>query len=235
MKKVIVLTGAGISAESGLKTFRDNNGLWENHSIYEVATPEAFQDNPKLVHRFYNLRRAQLISSEVKPNKAHYFLSNLEKNSNLDLLIVTQNVDDLHERSGSKNVLHMHGELLKIRCINCHSSYRFIGKTSITTKCNECNHIGTMRPDIVWFGEEVKFMERIYKELSQCELFIAIGTSGAVFPASHFVQAVPSSCFKVEINQEQTQISSFFDKHYLGKASDQVGHFVSDLDSGSFF
>lgn len=229
LKKIVVLTGAGISAESGLKTFRDHDGLWENHNIYEVATYEAFKNNPDLVHRFYNERRSQLLAQEVTFNKAHLALVELEKNISAEMVIITQNVDDLHERAGSKNVLHMHGELLKIRCIK--SGKRFFCDKALSSdvKCECCQLAGTLRPDIVWFGEEVYHLDEIYEHLKECDLFVSIGTSGQVFPASHFISFVKKHAGTYEVNLERTQISSYFDIGLYGKASEKVPEFVNNI------
>ena len=224
--KIVILTGAGISAESGLKTFRDNNGLWENHSIYEVATPEAFAANPSLVQKFYNQRRAQLISDEVQANMAQKALARLEQNFDGEVIIVTQNVDDLHERAGSKNVLHMHGELLKVKCTQTGISYPWRNELTEEDKCECCELTQTLRPDIVWFGEEVYHMDEIHQHLSDCTYFISIGTSGQVYPASQFVTWAPSGAKTYEVNMEQTQISALFQKGFYGKATEQVPSLV---------
>ena len=177
--RIVVLKGAGISAESGLKTFRDNNGLWENHPVEEVTTSEAYARDPELVHRFYNLRREQL--KKVEPNPAHKALAKLESNSS-HFTLITQNVDDLHERAGSKNILHMHGELRKIRYTQKGESYHF--EDSVEEK-----DFLNLRPDIVWFGEAVKYPLEIDDAVSNCDLYLCIGTSNLVYPAASLVQA----------------------------------------------
>ena len=234
-QNIVVLTGAGISAESGLKTFRDSGGLWEGHKVEEVATPEAFIENPTLVHDFYNARRKQLIDS-AKPNLAHKALAEFANQFTGDITLVTQNVDNLHEQAGSKNVLHMHGELLKLRCNHCETIYDLnetcddLFYPNPGTPCSHCHHKGTLRPDIVWFGEIPKYMEIIEQKLTQCDLFISIGTSGQVYPAAGFVQlAKQSGANTVELNLEPCQTSLLFDEHYMGKASETLPAFLSTL------
>jgi NAD-dependent deacetylase len=227
MKKIVVLTGAGISAESGLKTFRDADGLWENHRIEDVATPEAFRANPDLVYRFYNLRRAQL--NEVQPNLGHLALVELEKEWPGDFLLVTQNVDNLHERAGSKKTIHMHGELQKVRCEACSTIFLWKEDLDRNHRCNACKVKGQMRPHIVWFGEMPLAMDQIYAALEECDVFVSIGTSGLVYPAASFVR-IAQKAQTVEINLNQTDISGNFDKTYLGPASVQLPLFLKDLD-----
>jgi len=169
-QSIVVLTGAGISAESGIKTFRASDGLWENHRIEDVASPEGFTRDPKLVHQFYNARRQQLLSDAVKENTAHIALAKLERDFTGDFLLVTQNIDDLHERGGSKNVLHMHGEILKSRCKKTNLIYDCKEDIHIETPCPCCNEVGNLRPHIVWFGEMPLYMDEIYSAISQCDL-----------------------------------------------------------------
>jgi NAD-dependent deacetylase len=214
---IVILTGAGISAESGVRTFRASDGLWEDHRIEDVATPEGFERDPELVQRFYNQRRAQL--KTVNPNPAHYALAELESKLDGDFLLVTQNVDDLHERAGSKNLIHMHGELLKKRCTKSH----------IVSDCFE-DLTGTgSRPHIVWFGEMPLEMERIYEALANCDLFISIGTSGNVYPAAGFVaEAKRHGAETIEINLEPTS-SPYFDRKIIGKAGETLPDFIHNL------
>lgn len=227
-KKIVVLTGAGISAESGLKTFRDSNGLWENHRVEDVATPEAFARDPDLVYRFYNLRRAQL--AEVKPNPAHDALVTLENHFQDDFLLVTQNVDDLHERAGSKRVLHMHGELKSAKCSKTHKAVRWEEDLTAMNLCDCCAVQNEMRPDIVWFGEMPYFMDEIYQALFQADVFIAIGTSGNVYPAAGFVaEANSSNTHTVEINLEPSSVQSQFDEQHYGKAGQVLPDYVASL------
>lgn len=228
-KSIVILTGAGISAESGIKTFRDANGLWENHRFEDVASPEGFRHDPSLVHRFYNTRRRQLLSSEVSPNPAHVALAKLEKSFSGEFLLVTQNVDNLHERAGSREIIHMHGELLKMRCQACDNIFDIRDDISETHPCPACEHVGQLRPDIVWFGEVPMGMERIYHALQQCDLFVAIGTSGNVYPAAAFVQEAAScGAHTVEINLEPSAVQSCFHQHIYGTASAKVPAFVEE-------
>lgn len=232
-RKIVILTGAGISAESGLKTFRDNNGLWENHRVEDVATPEAFARDPALVYRFYNLRRAQLSNPEVQPNAAHQALVKLEQHYQDNVLLVTQNVDNLHEQAGSQRVRHMHGDLLSARC--CHSEKSFVTSASFdaSSLCPCCTPAHKVRPNIVWFGEMPLYMDEIYRSLGEADLFISIGTSGNVYPAAGFVQeARHSGAHTVEINLEPSLgQSTFAEKHY-GKAGTLVPGFVETLLQG---
>ena len=229
-QNIVILTGAGISAESGINTFRDNNGLWENHRLEDVATPEAFERDPELVQRFYNLRRQQLTSGTVHPNLAHKALADLEHNSHHKVFVVTQNVDDLHERAGSKNIHHMHGELLKSRCD--YTDIIFEQQTDIEseTLCPCCDAMGRLRPHIVWFGEMPLDMERIYRELEQCDLFISIGTSGHVYPAAGFVEVANGfGAHTVELNLEPSEITSAFKETIHGPASHLVPEYLRKL------
>jgi NAD-dependent deacetylase len=185
-RNLVVLTGAGISAESGLSTFRAAGGLWEGHRIEDVATPEGYERNPALVHDFYNQRRAQLHS--VAPNEAHAALAVLERAwaGNGDFLLVTQNVDDLHERAGSRRLLHMHGELRKLRCEDCGEVHPHELDAGQDLVCGACGRMGVLRPDIVWFGEMPYHMDEILLALDAADVFCAIGTSGVVYPAAGF-------------------------------------------------
>lgn len=217
---VVVLTGAGVSAESGIKTFRDSNGLWENHRIEDVATPEAYARDPELVHRFYNLRREQL--KEVTPNAAHIALAKLEDAAK-NFTLITQNVDDLHERAGSRNVLHIHGELKRLLNVEKNESYYFSG--SVSKK-----DFSDVRPDIVWFGEAVKYTLEIDDAISNCHLFICIGTSNVVYPAAGLVHTAKYNRAKcVELNLEQTPLSHLYDENRFGKASEIVPLFVDEI------
>ena len=221
-KSVVILTGAGISAESGLKTFRDSGGLWEGHKVEEVATPEAFHRNPILVHNFYNMRRKQLLKS-AQANAAHRALAQFEQSYQGEYTLVTQNVDNLHEQGGSQNVLHMHGELLKARCAFTHDVVDWEEDMSTQTICSCCQEAGNMRPHIVWFGEMPLYMGSIEKALMACDLFISIGTSGQVYPAAGFVQtAKANNATTVELNLEACGHYSNFDHAYYGPASEIV-------------
>ncbi|MBD1389602.1 NAD-dependent protein deacylase [Neiella sp. HB171785] len=227
--KIVVLTGAGISAESGIRTFRGADGLWEGHSIEDVATPEGFSRNPALVHRFYNERRAQLLNPEIAPNAAHYALAELEQWAS-EFMLVTQNVDNLHERANSQQVIHMHGELLAIVCQHCGHEFRTTESTTENDVCPQCQHKGSLRPDIVWFGEMPKQMDAIYDALAQCDLFISIGTSGNVYPAAGFVQqAAQFGAHTVELNLEPSSVNHNFSECHYGPASEIVTTYVADL------
>lgn len=214
---VVVLTGAGISAESGLSTFRDNDGLWDNHRVEDVATPEAFDRDAELVHRFYNMRRAAL--KTVSINAAHAALAEVE-NSFDSFLLVSQNVDDLHARAGTQNLLPMHGELLKKRCVQCHQISTVTEDLFVDTRCEGCEKIGTLRPHIVWFGEMPLYMDDIMTALMQCDLFISIGTSGSVYPAAGFVEiANQAGAHTVELNLEPSDQHNQFKESIHGPAS----------------
>ncbi|WP_310467641.1 NAD-dependent deacylase [Sphingomonas sp.] len=251
-RNIVILTGAGISAESGLQTFRATDGLWEGHRVEDVATPEAFARNPALVHQFYDARRARL--GEVVPNPAHQALARLDAEWPGDLLLVTQNVDDLHERAGAKRLLHMHGELLRGWCLACDARFAWEGpmsphtvrpersrgtlaggvSTSLDTNdlniCPSCAESGQVRPDIVWFGEMPYDMERIDEALRDCDLFVSIGTSGAVYPAAGFVQTARycgARC--LEINLEPSLGSVYFDDVRIGRAAELVPAWVEEV------
>lgn len=233
VNSIVVLTGAGISAESGVSTFRDNGGLWCNHRIEDVATPEAFARNPKLVQDFYNMRRAQL--SSVHPNAAHLALADLAQRFEGRFLLVTQNVDDLHDRAhagkkprGEFELLHMHGELTRARCTETGQVYDWLGDIKADSQCACCHELGTLRPHIVWFGEMPLAMDRIYDALAQCDLFLSIGTSGNVYPAAGFVQEARQNgrARTVELNLEPSLGASLFDEKIYGPATQTVPEFV---------
>ena len=225
---IVVLTGAGISKESGLDTFRDADGIWAKVRVEDVATPEAFARNPARVHEFYNGRRRQL--TEVEPNPAHRALAELEAKWRGEVLVVTQNIDDLHERAGSRNLIHMHGELLKARCAFCDTISPWAGEMSVQDVCWSCGRRGGVRPHIVWFGEVPLEMERIFGALVECALFISIGTSGHIYPASGFVGAAGShGAHTVELNLEPSAGASMFDDSIHGPASAVVPDFVGRL------
>lgn len=230
IESIVILTGAGVSAESGIRTFRAADGLWEDHRIDDVATPEAFHRDPHLVHRFYNERRKQLLSDEVKPNLAHQALALLEKEFPGNVLVVTQNIDNLHERAGTQNRIHMHGELLNLRCKESGVIYPNHQESRPEDICPCCGSSGNLRPDIVWFGERPMAMERIYTALEECDLFVAIGTSGNVYPAAGFV-AVANECgaLTVELNLEPSKVQSAFSHRIYGPASEIVPEFVADI------
>ncbi len=224
--RLVLLTGAGISAESGVRTFRDGDGLWERHRLEDVATPEAFRRDPELVHRFYNERRRGLAT--VEPNAAHHALARLERAWPGELLLVTQNVDDLHDRAGSRNLIHMHGELLKGRCTGCGAVLDWPGDMAPDSSCPACGN-PRLRPHIVWFHELPMAMDQIYDALAQCDLFAAIGTSGHVYPAAGFVDAVGPRCRTLELNLEPSRVASAFQEARTGRATELVPALVAEL------
>lgn len=227
IERIVILTGAGISAESGIDTFRAAGGLWEQHRVEDVATPEGFARNPDLVLGFYDMRREALARAE--PNPAHTALARLERGFPGDLLLVTQNVDDLHERGGSTGVLHMHGELRSALCTSCETRSRWDAAMKVRPPCPVCR-APTLRPDIVWFGEMPYQMGRIYQALEGCDLFVSIGTSGAVYPAAGFVQEARSSGARtLELNLEPSEGSRLFHETRLGPASVLVPEWVDEV------
>jgi NAD-dependent deacetylase len=227
MPRVVVLTGAGISAESGVPTFRDADGLWEGHRVEDVATPEAYERQPSVVQRFYDERRTALAG--VEPNPAHRALARLEEALGDDLLVVTQNIDDLHERGGSARVLHMHGELLSALCNGCGGRFAWTGDLVDFPPCPGCSAT-ELRPDVVWFGEVPYEMDRIIGALEEAELFVSIGTSGAVYPAAGFVQAAASyGARTLELNLVPSEGTLFFDEARHGPAGELVPAWVEEL------
>ncbi|WP_241609452.1 Sir2 family NAD+-dependent deacetylase [Rosenbergiella australiborealis] len=227
MPKVVVLTGAGISAESGIATFRAADGLWENHAIEDVATPEGFQRDPEQVNQFYNARRRQLKSSGILPNNAHRALAKLGTVLGDNLLIVTQNIDNLHERAGSPNVIHMHGELLKVRCCQSQQVINWHEDLHPSDRCTCCQFPAPLRPHIVWFGEMPLQMEGIYQAIAECDIFIAIGTSGQVYPAAGFVhEAKLQGAQTIEFNLEPTASKEEFIEGHYGPASQTLPAWV---------
>lgn len=230
MARIVVLTGAGISAESGVPTFRDADGLWEGHRVEDVATPEAYDAQPAVVQRFYDARRAALRS--VDPNAAHHALAELERVVGDDLLVVTQNIDDLHERAGSTRVLHMHGELLTARCVACGGRIRWDADLLPEPPCPSCQQ-RRLRPDVVWFGEVPYHLDRIGAALADCEVFVSIGTSGAVYPAAGLVRhALRAGARTVELNLEPSAGSHLFHEARHGRASDVVPGWIKRLLGG---
>lgn len=226
--RVVILTGAGISAESGIATFRAADGLWEQHRIEDVATPEGFIRDPSLVQTFYNERRAALQS--VAPNLAHQALAKLQQAWGERILLVTQNVDDLHERAGSSQVLHMHGELLKVRCVRSGRVYKWYEPVTAADRCPCCQPGQMLRPHIVWFGEMPLEMEAIYAALAQADLFVAIGTSGNVYPAAGFVaEAKHYGALTLELNLEPSAQQSHFALAEYGLASRTVPAWVDAM------
>jgi len=232
MPNLVVLTGAGISAESGIQTFRDSMGLWEQHKVEDVATPDGFAKNPSLVHEFYNQRRRQV--GMVEPNAAHYALAKLEAAWTDGFLLITQNIDNLHERAGSTNVSHIHGEICKLRCVHCGERMITMEDSTPESVCPSCYTIGSLRPDVVWFGEMPYHLDRIEKVLEMTDIFISIGTSGNVMPASLFpsVVLVNNRVQKdiIEINPVPTGDTAFT-RVITKKASEGVPELVDELFS----
>ena len=227
---LVILTGAGISKESGLDTFRDADGLWSKVRIEDVATPEAFGRDPGAVHAFYNARRRNMLSPNIQPNAAHRALAELERGWRGDFLLVTQNIDDLHERAGSTKLVHMHGEMLKTRCSHCSAVQAGREDLSLETACVACGGTGGMRPHVVWFGEMPLEMDLIYDALARCRIFISIGTSGNVYPAAGFVaEARRARAHTVELNLEPSEGASLFAERRYGRASEIVPEFVAAL------
>ncbi|NND81236.1 MAG: NAD-dependent protein deacylase [Gammaproteobacteria bacterium] len=230
VRSVVVLTGAGVSAESGIRTFRAADGLWEEHRVEDVATPEAFERDPELVLRFYNERRRPLLENSVQPNTAHHALARFEHQFDGEFLLVTQNIDNLHEQAGSRSLLHMHCEVLKMRCTDSDQVFECMTDIEPDDPCACCNKTGTLRPHIVWFGEMPLYMDEIYTALARCDLFIAIGTSGNVYPAAGFVQAAAMGGARtVEINLEQSQVATEFDEGVYGLAGEVLSPWLDQL------
>lgn len=228
-RRIVVLTGAGISRESGLATFRDADGLWAKVRIENVATPGAFARDPARVQGFYNARRAQLRDPAIAPNAAHLALARLEREHPGEVLLVTQNVDDLHERAGSTRLIHMHGELMKARCLACDNASPWRDDIAPACVCPACGAPGRLRPHVVWFGEMPLAMEEIGAALDACDLFVSIGTSGNVYPAAGFVAEVRGRAHTVELNLEPSEGASLFDEAIHGPATQVVPAFVDAL------
>jgi NAD-dependent deacetylase len=230
IRNIVILTGAGISAESGIDTFRSAGGLWEQHRVEDVATPEAFARDPDLVLRFYDMRRAAI--QEKQPNAAHFALAELDAKWDGNLLIVTQNVDDLHERGGARRVLHMHGEHLNAWCTSCDVRSRWTDALIDRPACPVCQ-ARTLRPDVVWFGEMPYRMGDIYAALREADLFVSIGTSGAVYPAAGLVRNARDLGIRtLELNLERSQGSQWFHETRLGPATEVVPAWVSEILGG---
>ncbi|WP_454796276.1 NAD-dependent deacylase [Novosphingobium lindaniclasticum] len=227
IRNIVILTGAGVSAESGIDTFRDGGGLWEQHRVEDVATPEAFARDPDLVLRFYDMRR-EAIQTKA-PNAAHLALAKLDREWEGELLIVTQNVDDLHERAGARRVLHMHGEHLNAWCTACDLRSPWRAPLIDRPQCPECGE-AALRPDIVWFGEMPYRMEEIFEALERADLFVSIGTSGAVYPAAGFVRnAREFGAATLELNLEPSQGTLWFDEARHGPATELVAAWVDEM------
>ncbi|MGY6708660.1 MAG: Sir2 family NAD+-dependent deacetylase [Rhizobiaceae bacterium] len=228
---IVILTGAGISAESGVDTFRDAGGIWSKVDYRDVATPEGFARDPALVHDFYNTRRRGMAG--IRPNAAHEALAKLERDFSGEFLLVTQNIDDLHEQAGSSKLIHMHGELARALCANCGNRHDWREDLSVDTACPACRTPGYLRPDVVWFGEMPYHMEKIYAALEDCDLFVSIGTSGSVYPAAGFVaEARRSGARTVELNLEPSEGATLFDEAVHGQATHIVPAFVETILAG---
>ncbi len=227
-KRIVILTGAGLSAESGLSTFRDPDGIWAKHNIEDVATPEAFARAPEQVLDFYNSRRKG--AAGVKPNAAHEALAQLERKFAGEVLTVTQNIDPLHEWAGTKNLIHMHGEILVALCAKCGAKTPCEEDLRVDLACPSCGQKGGMRPDVVWFGEMPYRMEEIYEALARCDLFLSIGTSGNVYPAAGFVmEAARAGAYTVELNLEPSEGITAFAEAIHGPATEVVAAYVEKL------
>ncbi|MEM9141276.1 MAG: NAD-dependent deacylase [Pseudomonadota bacterium] len=228
MKHIVILTGAGISAESGLGTFRDKDGLWTKVNLEDVATPEGYARNPDMVLDFYNQRRRGMVAAE--PNAAHRALGRLEAAFPGRLTLVTQNIDNLHEQGGSTDVIHMHGEMMRALCADCGHQWPWPGDVSRDDDCPKCLTKGVVRPDVVWFGEMPYHMDRIYDALAECDLFVSIGTSGNVYPAAGFVaEALQHGAETLEINLEPSEGASLFWRQILGPATQTVPAWVDSI------
>ena len=231
MERIVILTGAGISAESGLGTFRDEDGLWTKYDLEDVATPEGFARNPALVLDFYNARRANCL--DAAPNAAHAALARLQAGYRGEVTLITQNIDDLHERAGSRAVIHMHGQLLRALCAACGARWDAPREMAPADPCPSCGAPAT-RPDVVWFGEIPYHMDEIGGRLARATLFAAIGTSGQVYPAAGFVaEARAAGARTVELNLERSDISGAFERVMLGAASELVPRWVGGLLDGA--
>jgi NAD-dependent deacetylase len=228
-RPIVILTGAGISRESGLATFRDADGIWARHKIEDVATPQAFARNPDLVQGFYNARRAQLRDPAIQPNAAHIALARLEASWPAPVMLVTQNIDGLHARAGSRNVIAMHGELLKVRCLACSAASVWADDITANAVCPACSAPGRLRPHVVWFGEIPLEMAGIEAALDDCGMFVAVGTSGQVYPAAGFVRAVRGHARCIELNLEETEGTALFHEAHHGPATEIVPAFVERM------
>ncbi|MCG8441438.1 MAG: NAD-dependent deacylase [Caulobacterales bacterium] len=233
-RRIVALTGAGVSAESGLGTFRDPGGLWERFDPYELATPEAFERNPAKVQHFYNLRRRDL--AEAEPNAAHRALAELEgalAGAGGELVVVTQNIDNLHERAGSRNIIHMHGEILRARCTACGATPGWREDISAGDACPGCGEMGFLRPHVVWFGEMPLRLDDIAAAIAGAELFVAIGTSGEIYPAAGYVQEAKAlGVATVELNKEPSANAAVFDETRYGPASEVVPAWTREVMAG---
>lgn len=229
---IVILTGSGISKESGIATFRDAGGIWQQVSMDDVATPEGWRRNPRLVNDFHNNLRRLLLEDRIKPNAAHLALARLEQGSKEPVLLVTQNVDNLHERAGSKNLRHMHGALLEALCAHCRAVTNWEGDLNGDEPCPHCGK-PALRPNVVWFGEMPYHMDEIEEALENCTTFVSIGTSGNVYPAANFcVIARRNGARTVELNLEPSNMSNVFNETHYGPATRVVPAWVDALLAG---
>lgn len=231
-KNIFILTGAGISKESGINTFREKDGLWDNYRIEDVCTVNAFKKNPDLVNKFYNERKKKLENPKIKPNAAHFSLAELEKNCQKDFILVTQNIDNLHEKAGTKKILHMHGSLENGYCMYCKQKVNLNFNLTTEYQCKNCLNSGMVRVDVVWFGEQPKHLKKIYDCLEKTDVFISIGTSNNVYPAAGFIDFLAQLNKKIsmyEFNIEKTNKTSKFDKNFVGPATKTIPSFVREI------
>ena len=227
-QNIVILTGAGISAESGLATFRASNGLWNNHKVEDVATIEAFERNPAYVHEFYNDLKKELAAA--KPNAAHLAITRLQQEYPADISVITQNVDTLHEKAGNQNIYHIHGQINQAVCLNCGHILETFGDVDTETVCPQCQVSGMMKPNIVFFGENLLCMDEVDTLVRKCDLFLSVGTSGVVFPAAAFVQTAKYyGAQTFEFNLEPTSNNFYFDKHIFGPAGTTLPAFVDEM------
>ncbi|MBQ8480989.1 MAG: NAD-dependent deacylase [Alphaproteobacteria bacterium] len=227
-KHILFLTGAGISAESGLSTFRSENGLWNNHRVEDVATIDAYLRNPDYVHQFYNDMRPELL--KAVPNPAHLAITELQNNHPAQIDVVTQNVDTLHEKAGNKNIYHIHGQINQIVCMNCGYVFETWSDINSEDKCEKCGITGMLKPNIVFFGENLLYMNKVDALLKSCDLFVSVGTSGVVYPAAGFVQiAKMFGADTIELNMEKTSNNLLFDRHIYGPAGTTLPALVKEL------
>jgi len=225
---IVILTGAGISAESGLSTFRDEEGLWNKHRVEDVATIEGFYRNPDYVHNFYNEMKKDL--KVVEPNAAHLAITTMQQNYSANISVITQNVDTLHEKAGNKNVYHIHGQIDQAVCLSCGSVLTSWGEVTSEDSCYKCDTAGSYKPNIVFFGESLLCMNEVDALLRRCDLFVSIGTSGVVFPANTFVRTVKHyGAETVEFNLNSTANNHDFDRCIVGKAGETFPKFVAEL------
>jgi NAD-dependent deacetylase len=229
-QSIVVLTGAGISAESGVQTFRGSDALWSGYRVRDVASPKAFERDPGLVQHFYNERREQLQDPAIHPNAAHVALASLERQFTGEYALITQNIDDLHERAGSSHIIHMNGEILKARCVGSGKVSVVDGDLHENSLCSCCADPHPIRPHVVWYGEQPLHMTAIYRALGNCDLFVAIGTSGQVYPAAGFAElAAANGAHTMELNLQPSAVASHFAEKRYGPATDVVGDFVARM------